>query len=754
MAGPSGTAARAQRLITVGATCALAAVTAFALGRVFVGAASTWRLVFAALTCALLACACERRNLAFAAGVSVLGLVAVVGIFVFHDSTWHGLPTTSTIRVMLDASRLVGQQARLQVSPTPPLQPLMLAAVTATWAAVFSAHALAFRAGSPLLALLPPVALVAFADTVLDDLVKPIYGLEFLAAALLVMFADGVRRMQSWGPVWSGPGRDAQLTRTAGRGARRVAVAAVSVAVLAPLLIPGFGSKALLDLSGHANAGVNLDVLVSVASELKRDDPVEVFTVRTPSPTYYRLLSLPVWDGARWLPSPGQSQDVAPGAPLAIQDLDAAVAGESRSITQQFHVSTKIDQPYIPTSYPPVDVQMGVNVHWDETTGTATLDGSIDPGADYTVTSKVLEPTPAELRALDTSAPVDPSLVRLPDTTPEAVRDKALLWTEDTTTMYDEVIAIQNHLLDPAEFTYDDKVPAQENTTALLTFLDKTKRGFCQQFSSAMAVLLRSIGIPARVAVGFTSGTQDGAQPDLWHVSTENAHAWVEVLFPTYGWLAFEPTPTRTNPVAATYANAQVCTGDCVGGNPQGHPKPPPQQQQHPGKSQNGLNLDPQSAPAPPTPRGAFSPTPEPRRFGARRILAVGLLIAILAFLLVPVVRDVRRRLRLRRARSSPRTLILTTYDVFTERAAELGYARPPGETIDEYRDRVTATGPLRNGDLERLTRIASRAAYAPGSPDEDQARAATEAAGATLHDMRRGTPLTARMRGLFLRDR
>ncbi len=110
---------------------------------------------------------------------------------------------------MIDAAGLVGEQARVQVAPTEPLPPLMLAALTATWAAIFSAHALAFRAGSPILALLPPIALVAFADTVLEDVSAAVRG-RFLIAATAMIFADGLRRVQGWGPVWTGPGRDAR----------------------------------------------------------------------------------------------------------------------------------------------------------------------------------------------------------------------------------------------------------------------------------------------------------------------------------------------------------------------------------------------------------------------------------------------------------------------------------------------------------------------------------------------------------------
>jgi transglutaminase-like putative cysteine protease len=756
MAGTQGTSARSQRLITAVATCLLGATTAFALGRVFLGGAPTLRLLFAAVASGLLACACERRNLAIAAALSAVGLLVVVGILIFPGAGWHGVPTAGTVRAIVDASRLVGQQARLQVSPTPPLQPLMLAALTATWAAVFSAHALAFRAGSPLLALLPPVALLAFADTVLDDFIKPIYGVEFLAAALVVIFADGVRRVQAWGPVWASSGPSSRLSRTAGRGARRVAFAAVSVALVSPLLVPGFGSKALLDLSGHAHPGITVDVLVSVANQLKRDDTEEVFTVQTPRPTYYRLLALPEFDGVTWRPDPNpQTQVVTSGSLLGpIEGLSPDIGATAPSLTQQFRTSTRIDLPLVPTSYPPVSIQMGVSLHWDEASGSASLDGAIDAGTDYTVTSLALQPTPTQLRGLDTSAgPGDPSAVGLPSNTPPEIASIAQQWTVGASTMYDKVMAIQDHLLDAKQFTYDATVPALEGSNAMLTFLTRTKRGFCQQFSSAMAVLLRSIGIPARIAVGFTAGTQDAKAQNTWHVTTENAHAWVEVLFPQYGWLPFEPTPGRSNPVASAYTDPAAChnaNGTCASGNPHGG-----HGGIHQPKTQTGKQASFNDRPTVETPPSAeaIAPVLLTRRVGARKILAAGLLIALVGFLLFPFVRATRRRLRLRRAAASPRTLILATYDVFTERAGELGYGRPPGETLDEYRARVAASGLLRNGDLERLTRITSSAAYAQASPGDEQARAATSAAATALKDIRRGTPLTQRMRGRYLRD-
>jgi hypothetical protein len=205
MARPQGTSPRAQRLIALFAVCAIAIATAFAFGRVFIGHGSTWRLMAVALLSALVASAMERRNLLLATLVSAAALAVVVGLLVFPGTTWHGLPTLDTLRHALDASHLVGEQARLQVAPSPPLKPLMLASILAMWAAIFSCHALAFRAGSPILALLPPIAMLAFADTVLEEFIKPVYGVVFLAASLAIVFADALRRCRD-GAGLTGPG--------------------------------------------------------------------------------------------------------------------------------------------------------------------------------------------------------------------------------------------------------------------------------------------------------------------------------------------------------------------------------------------------------------------------------------------------------------------------------------------------------------------------------------------------------------------
>jgi hypothetical protein len=94
--------------------------------------------------------------------------------------------------------------------------------------------------------------------------------------------------------------------------------------------------------------------------------------------------------------------------------------------------------------------------------------------------------------------------------------------------------------------------------------------------------------------------------------------------------------------------------------------------------------------------------------------------------------------------------MILATYDAFSERAADLGLSRMPGETLVEYRGRLTSSGMITDGHLDRLTSIAGRAAYAPAEPSVSEAREASEAASIVLHDLRDRTPFGRRFAGQY----
>ncbi len=561
MARTQGTNARSQRLTALLATALLATATAFAIGRVFVDHASTYRMAVAGLLSAAIAVALERRSLLLATVVSAAAMIVVVGFMVFPETTWHGLPTLETLRAMADAAGLVGEQARVQVAPTDPSPPLMLAALTATWAAIFSAHALAFRAGSPILALLPPIALVAFADTVLEEIVRPLYGVAFLIAATAMIFADGLRRVQGWGPVWTGPGHDARLTLTAGRGARRVAAAAIALAAVSPLLVPGFGSTAIIDLSSSGDDSVRLNPLVSVSAQLQRDEPSPVFDVSSELPSYWRVVALPDFDGTNWKPDEDPVvQDVVDDTPWAVNDpADPSVPREE--LRASFRTTGELALPWLPMPYPAVSTDLSSEgLQWDPEAGALSLDDPVDEGVTYQVVAQSVRVTADELRALDDAdpGPLAPYLA-YPDL-PPVIAETAQRWmAEADDNVYDRTMAIQERFASTGGFTYDDQVEPRDGADALLEFLNR-KTGFCQQFASAMAIMLRTQGIPSRVAVGFTAGDFD-EDTGSYRVTTDQAHAWVEVYFPTYGWLTFEPTPNRVDTIAYPYLDPDVTGG-------------------------------------------------------------------------------------------------------------------------------------------------------------------------------------------------
>jgi transglutaminase-like putative cysteine protease len=737
MAHPTPTAARIQRLTALAATLLVAAAIGFAFGRVFQGRWPTVLLLGAGTASALLATAFERRSVALAAGVCGSLLVVGLGATLFAETTWHGLPTLATLQAMGHAASLVGQEAREQVSPAVPVDPLLFATAIAVWASVFSCHALAFRAGSPILALLPPMALVAFADSVLEESTQPIYGIWFLIGGLALLFADSLRRVHGWGPVWSGPGRRDRLLPTAGRQARRLAAGAVALAVTAPFVVPGFGGDALIDVTAVRDGGqTRVSTLVSMASTLNGGSSAALFSVSTPVKTYFRLTALERFDGVHWVTSAREEIPIGADTPLASGTPGATEYTQTFTVLRGFSALDDAGLSYLPAGYVPLRASLGREATWDARTQTIAVRDTLGEGDTYIVRSMYVSPSADDLRRAGVSYADGTDLVALPSGFPPAIMQLAQRWVAGAPTLFDEVIAIQDHLTGP-EFRYDKTVAYREDTATILDFLKSTRRGFCQQFATAMAVMLRSLGIPARVAVGFTTGRLQ--TNGSYIVSTSNLHAWVEVPFDGYGYLAFEPTPGRTNAAASSYLNDDEPSG-CASGR--ACPTPPRGGQ----VSGPTPNIKPR-----PTETGRGGSTASPQARASVRWIAIGTVAVLLVSLAgVPMRAAWRRRRRLRRAAREPRRLVLAAYDVFEERARQAGLPRAIAETPEEYRRRLLGTGRLKEGDIDRLLRLTVRAAYAPDAPTPEEASAAVSDASLAAKLLRRDAPLHSRVAAAY----
>jgi transglutaminase-like putative cysteine protease len=762
MAAQQAPTPRAHRLLALGAVGLLAAATAIAFGRVFVGHGATWKLLAAGLASVAVAGLLERRSLLLATLASAVCLLVALAVLVFPQTTWVGLPTSETLGAIRDALARVGQQARVQVAPSEPLTPLLLAAVTAVWTASFSAHALAIRAGGPLLAVLPSVALVGFTDTVMQDGARPGYAVVLLSAVLFVSFVDGIRRIRQWGPVWGSRGKP--LSAATGHGARRVATLAMAVAVLVPGILPGFHSLALVDFSTAGGHQVHIDPFVSIKAQLQRRDPVELFQVTSvdgngdPRAAYWRLYALDQFDGTTWRSS---DPDAERGRILSTPATLATSSPSSPAIDQGYRILTDFVDRWLPMAYPPqtVNVPFGV-IRYDSELTAAVAPDTLGEGLEYSVRSLIVSPTPKELDAVSMAPSVllgigvPDRYTFVPDDVPLAVRQIAEAWTQNASTPYRQVLAIQQHFVSSGDFHYSLDVRPRADANALVDFLTRTRTGFCQQFAAAMAILVRELGIPARVVVGFRPGSQSG---DTFTVSTEDAHSWVEVLFPGYGWLPFEPTPGGWRSPLATAGS--YLSPETPGACPPSEPGCAAGGETTAGSGTTGGGLTGKLQQVEFSVRndsgrgrrgGVETPVPDTGYSIPYRLLFLALL-ALVALLLitVPIVKAAWRRRTVHGARD-PDALVLRAYRVFDGEAADLGLGRADGETLAEHRDRLAAVVPFSDGHLERLTMAAIRAAYSGRPTTEGEARDALRDARTAIRDIRSDAGLVRRLRGVY----
>jgi transglutaminase-like putative cysteine protease len=185
---------------------------------------------------------------------------------------------------------------------------------------------------------------------------------------------------------------------------------------------------------------------------------------------------------------------------------------------------------------------------------TYTIDrlSSVQPtssSGNYIVTVEYSTATATDLAAASSEYPewlapyaTFPNRYRAPDVE-QKIHDLAVgvVTAAGATNPYDQARAIEAYLRDPSKFTYslDAKTPA--GVDPIEYFLFTSRKGYCEFFATAMGDMLRSLGIPTRLVNGFGPGTFDN-QTQQYIVRGEDAHTWVEVYFPQYGWIPFEPT--------------------------------------------------------------------------------------------------------------------------------------------------------------------------------------------------------------------
>jgi len=304
---------------------------------------------------------------------------------------------------------------------------------------------------------------------------------------------------------------------------------------------------------------------------------------------YWRATTLDRFTADRWIQdlfvrAVGPATGVLPDDPL----LPRAVRNDEARVTHEVQVVALRDARLVAAPTPVSIDGEGLGFAAKLSNSVVRLNRSLRRGDRYTVDSYAPRVEPAQLADIEADYPpqldryFDVEQTRMPPFGSGRQHEVDAMFADDrlqrllpyeglyrearrlaagARAPYGAVVAIEAWLRTTGGFTYDEQPPPAAGAPALAHFVVESKRGYCQQFAGAMALMLRFLGIPARVAAGFTSGTyRDG----VWTVTDHNAHTWVEVWFPRWGWVSFDPTPGRGELAAHSASSSVFNAGDAA----------------------------------------------------------------------------------------------------------------------------------------------------------------------------------------------
>ena len=516
--------------------------------RLFVDDSFMGPLVVVAVVTHLLAIALRRfgRGLLVTAVTTLAALIGVVTIQHYSATARWFIPTSDSrelLRVDLQTAwDVFGEVA----APTEALTGFLVLSSVGIWLCAFLIDWAAFRLGSKIETLLPPAALFGFQAVVGGDRGRVAAAVAFGAAAAFFVLSHRVASLERdgrWLSDDAGPGHLALL-----RGGAVVSASAVLMGLAVGPLLPGADDEALVQFqpSGEGDGTRWVEnPLVDIRSKLFEQSDAVMFTVTTTAePDYWRMLSLHEFDGRQW-----STSDSYVGADAALTSAQPRELGTERVNTQ--FVMVNLVSNWVPAAYEAHLVTApDFTPNWSPNTGALLMPEGrpLESGDYYTVVSQIPDRDVAAVARSGDEIPDDIAEVYLdlPSDFSSSVRDEAQRIVGGATTPYEQALALQDFFRD-GSFTYDLQVAAGHSTDDIESFLFDVRAGYCEQFAGSFAAMARSVGLPTRVAVGFTPG---GYNPDRgWYeVRGTNAHAWPEVWFADAGWVRFEPTPDRGLP--------------------------------------------------------------------------------------------------------------------------------------------------------------------------------------------------------------
>lgn len=669
-------------------------------------------------------------------------LVYLVVVFQARNSFFL-LPSPDAVAGLGRSISNALRHSAVDYAPVPVRTGYVVLVVTGMWVATTIGEIATFRWRRPLLAALPCIGLFCLQMTVGTGNGAPVLVIAFLLALLTYWGLESAHRVRSWGrwvPAFAGrEGREPESVT--GALARRMGAGCLAAAVVAPLIVPALGDGLLawrndVGAGGFGGGGSGeINPLVSIAPQLLEQTDSVLFTVQAERSTYWRLLSLARFDGRDWERVDGATEEVTDGASFAGQSNSP----RSAEPLEQTFTFEDLESERLPAAINPaeVDLEEDVELTYDTENQDLVLPDDATEGFSYTVTSNTPELTYDELTEAQTGA-TEAVYTQAPDATLRTMELAEDLRVDRVTgerlSAGQFLIALQEELR--TKFEYSDDPELVEATRVdgasadyLDDFLFEVRRGYCQQFATAFALLARLQGIPTRVAVGFLPGSRD-TQTDTFTVTGVETHAWPEVFFEDYGWIRFDPTP-RVQASAPGYTREALEPGGPGGGGGggEGVAGAISRQEQIRDRRLAGQNVGAGLIEGEQAIGGDFAPgaaVPEnPAWTRAFNRLAAAVAALLLAFLAsVPALKRWRIARRYRSARGADESTT-AAFRHFEDEAAELAEPRRPAESAASFAFRLAKLRAVPSDDAARLARIYEASQYGPDGVGKDQARQA-----------------------------
>ena len=429
-----------------------------------------------------------------------------------------------------------------------------------------------------------------------------------------------------------------------------------------------------------------------------------VMTVEAPSGHFWRAVTYDFYTGAGWRTTESDKADKI-SLPTADRESYQArfdIIVPHSNILFAANEPQKVDVPY--QFYTGADKTYSTSLH--------ALNRSQAAGT-YTVTSLVSTADKQTLRKVTATYTdyIKGKYLQLPSTVPPRVRALAHSLLDNIPNAYDKAEALETFLRSPP-YSYSPQVkPTPPGKDPIEYFLFDLRQDFCEYFASAMVVMLREAGVPARLVEGFTTGTYDSAS-NAYVVKEQDAHAWVEVYFPQYGWIEFEPTPSQP-PFPRVDNSTESGTGSSDGTGAGDSSSDPNDPAGRPNRAEDQLNQDDSS--------GGFS--------GDSVVAAVRSMdprpaLAFLGFLfLLLVAAVVRFNWRFRRygpiESAWGKTRLLASY---------VGHPPHPSQTTYEFASSLGAAIPDTRDPVQSLAQARVVERYSAQGADDDLRDAAETA--------------------------